>query len=249
MQEIIDIHAHILPGLDDGAFNMEEAQAMLQLAYSQGICKIIATPHYKRGQNRQFILEAGQRLQEKAYEINSQYQILLGQEILYFEDMMDDLRENKIFTMCQSRYLLIEFDPRISYSMMLQSLRKIIFACYIPILAHMERYLCLREKGKVEELIRSGCMLQMNYCSIIGTGFSSDIRWCRNQIRLGYVHMMGTDMHHYGGRGPEIKKALKWIRKHCGMDTYQKLVRGNAEEILKEKKQFTGDEHDSRQQR
>lgn len=235
MKGIIDIHAHILPDIDDGAYNMEEAQEMLMMAFRQGIHNIIATPHYKRGQSPEYIIKLYRKLQQSAFEIHKQYQIFLGQEILYSEDILEDLKEKRAFTMCGSTYVLIEFDPFIPYSRMFQSLRKIILARYIPILAHMERYPCLRKKGRVKELIDSGCMLQMNYSSITGYPFNKNVRWCRHQIKKEYVHMMGTDMHHINKRKPEIKKALIWINKHCRLETYQKLVCGNSEAMLKEK--------------
>lgn len=237
MQGIIDIHAHILPGLDDGAANMEEAKTMLELAYGQGIRKIIATPHYKRGQNLEHIMEVSRQLQQKAYEIHKNYRIFLGQEILYSEDILEDLREKRALTMCGSNYVLVEFSPLISYTRLFQGLRKLILARYIPILAHVERYLCLREKGRVNELINIGSMLQMNYCSIAGSKLNSEVRWCRRQIQEENVHMMGTDMHHMNKRTPVIKNSLTWMRKSCSMETYQKLVSSNAQNILKKRKQ------------
>ncbi len=236
MQGIIDIHAHVLPGVDDGAANMEEARAMLKMAYSQGIRSIIATPHYKRGQDLVHIMELITKLQQEAHQIHKHYNLYLGQEILYYEDLLEDLREKKVITMCGSNYVLVEFPPSVSYSRLFQCLRKIILARYIPILAHMERYLCLRERGRVNELIDSGCMLQMNYSSIIGSRLNYGVRWCRCQIQEEHIHMLGTDMHNMNERKPEIEKALAWIKKNCSKDMYQKLVSNHAQNILKKRK-------------
>ncbi|MDK2967463.1 CpsB/CapC family capsule biosynthesis tyrosine phosphatase [Lacrimispora sp.] len=235
MQEIIDIHAHVLPGLDDGAADMEEAKAMLQMAYSQGIRKIIVTPHYKRGQDPKQIMELSRKLQGEARKIHKCFNVYLGQEILYCEDILQDLKERRALTMCGSHYVLIEFPPLVPYSRMFQSLRKIILARYIPILAHMERYTCLREKGRVKELINSGCIMQMNYCSIAGSRFNRQVRWCRLQIRYGNIHMLGTDMHHMNERTPEIEKALVWIKKSCSLEMYHNLTGNYALNILKKK--------------
>lgn len=235
MQEIIDIHAHVLPGLDDGAADMEEAKAMLQMAYSQGIRTIIVTPHYKRGQDPKQIMELNRKLQGEAHKIHNCFNIYLGQEILYCEDILQDLKERRALTMCGSHYVLIEFPPLVPYSRMFQCLRKIILARYIPILAHMERYHCLREKGRVKELINSGCIMQMNYCSITGSRFKRRVRWCRLQIRDGNIHMMGTDMHHINERTPEIEKALVWIKKNCSLEMYQSLTGNYAQNLLKKK--------------
>lgn len=235
MQEIIDIHAHVLPGLDDGAADMEEAKAMLKMAYSQGIRKIIVTPHYKRGQDPKQIMELNRRLQWEARKIDKCFNLYLGQEILYCEDILQDLKERRALTMCGSHYVLIEFPPLVPYSRMFQSLRKIILARYIPILAHMERYTCLREKGRVKELINSGCIMQMNYCSIAGSRFKRQVRWCRLQIQEGNIHMLGTDMHHMNERTPEIENALIWIKKNCSLEMYQNLTGNYALNILKKK--------------
>jgi protein-tyrosine phosphatase len=101
----------------------------------------------------------------------------------------------------------------------------------------MERYLCLREKGRVNELISTGCMLQMNYCSIAGSQFNSEVRWCRRQIYEEHIHLMGTDMHHINKRTPEIKKSLTWMKRNCSVETYQNLVSNNAQRILKKREQ------------
>lgn len=236
MQGIIDIHAHVLPGIDDGAADMEEAKAMLQMAYSQGIRKIIVTPHYKRGQDPEHIKELSRKLQQEAHKIHKQFNIYVGQEILYCEDILEDLKEKKALTMCGSHYVLIEFPPSVTYSKLFQGIRKIILARYIPILAHMERYLCLRKKERVKELINSGCILQMNYCSIAGNRFNRQVRWCRCQIHQGHIHMLGTDMHHLNERTPEIEKALTWIKKNCSMEMYQNLVGNYALNLLKKEK-------------
>lgn len=237
MQEIIDMHAHVLPGIDDGAANMEEAKEMLQMAYSQGIRKIIATPHYKRGQKLEHFMALSRKLQQIAHEIHKQYNLYLGQEILYHEDILENLKEKKALTMCGSAYVLVEFPPLVSYSRLYQGIRKIILARYIPILAHMERYHCLRKKGRVNELINSGCMLQMNYSSIAGSRFNREVRWCRCQIQEEHIHMLGTDMHHLHERTPEIKKSLIWLKKNCSMELYQKLVSFNAQKVLIKRKQ------------
>ena len=83
-----------------------------------------------------------------------------------------------------SQYVLVEFMPSVSYEILFQGIRKLVSNGYTPILAHMERYGCLRKKG-TSELLDIGCKLQMNYDSIQGHWFSPEVRWCREQVKSG----------------------------------------------------------------
>jgi protein-tyrosine phosphatase len=142
--------------------------------------------------------------------------------------------------MNDSTYVLLEYVPMVSYTILYQSLRKLILAHFTPILAHVERYQCLRKKGRVQELAACGCMLQMNYTSIIGSWLKKDVWWCRKQIQKELIHMFATDMHHADQRKPEIENALIWLKKHCSMDYYEKLVSDNSKVMLKEREENMG---------
>ena len=103
---------------------------------------------------------------------------------------------------------------------------------YTPILAHMERYGCLRKKG-TSELLDIGCKLQMNYDSIQGHWFSPEVRWCREQVKSGVIHFLGTDMHRSDYRPPQITEALKWLDGHIDAQQIWCITYQNALRVIK----------------
>lgn len=111
MKGIIDIHAHILPGIDDGAKNWDESRKMLEKAYGEGIRHIIATPHYSRRGLTPHIYELAERLQDKAREIAPDFGTGLGQETFFHEGLVENLKMGKALTLEGSRYVLVEFEP------------------------------------------------------------------------------------------------------------------------------------------
>lgn len=183
MTGIIDMHAHILPGIDDGSRDWDESRRMLEESYRQGIRYIVATPHYSRSGLPSGIYELAERLKEEAHNIAPDFMTGLGQETYYHEGLVDHLREGKALTLEGSQYVLVEFDPQVSYEKMYQAIRKLTMARYIPVIAHVERYTCLRQGTNLSEIARCDCRLQMNYSSLSGNHlWDKETRWCRKQV-------------------------------------------------------------------
>lgn len=225
---IIDIHAHILPGVDDGAADWDEARWMLQCAYGQGIRTIIATPHYSQGQDVRRLEELARQMDKEAKRIDPGFNIFLGQEILYFGSMAERLKEGHALTMAGSRYVLVEFMPEVPYRKLYQAVRTVMMAGYYPIIAHVERYQALRDDGHMEELAGTGCHMQMNYRSLQGGMLDRNARWCRRQAQDGRIAFLGTDMHHRTYRTPEIIRSLRWLEGHVCDEWFADMTRGNA---------------------
>lgn len=231
-QEITDIHAHILPGIDDGAKDWEEAGTMLDMAISQGIRTIIATPHYSRRVLPEQIRELVLMLTKEARKTCPEFTIYPGQEILYFDSMTDALKDGKALTLADSRYVLIEFVPAVPFQKMYQGLRKIQQAGYHPVIAHVERYEALRKTESFQELREMGCLMQMNYKSLQGGAFDKHARWCRKQVQQGQIHLLGTDMHHSDHRTPVIRKSLEWLSGHVEQEYMASLTGGQGMKII-----------------
>lgn len=233
--KIIDIHAHILPQLDDGSRSMDESRLLLQEAYSQGIRKIIATPHYINGHSRaasDAIREYAAKMQEAAQEIAPDFGIFPGQEILYFSGILDALESETVLTLADTKYVLIEFPVNITFGEVFQAVRSLVFARYFPVLAHIERYCCLRQHGRVEELIHAGAWMQMNYQSLENMRHFGERAWCRRMVLDGKIHFLGTDMHRMDYRPPQIRTVLKWMEKKGGRDFLTQLTWGNPVTLL-----------------
>ena len=233
-RRIIDVHAHVIPGVDDGARNMEEAISMLCMAARQGIRSVIATPHYSRRKFIPGLEDLAKQLQQEIREYYSDFVIYPGQETYYHDGLTENLREGKAYTLAGSRYILVEFDEDVLYDEMLRGIRAMMGIGYIPVLAHMERYPCLRKKGLMEEISRNGCIFQMNYESLESRGlkYKREVDWCRRQVRSGWIQLLGTDMHRQDERTPNIKEALCWLEQHVEEELLEAMTYRNPLHII-----------------
>lgn len=237
--DILDVHSHILPKLDDGASTGKMSVEMLRSAAAQGVRRVIATPHYSPffpNTDPERIRGLCRGLNRKAAKVGIECRVRPGQEIMYSEGVLELLDKGKLLTMAGSRYILIEFDPSAPYSLIYKAVKESVSEGYSPILAHVERYQSVREKGKADELVGQGAYLQMNYRSIGGNWRSSTTRWCRDMLREEKIHFLGTDMHNMTTRRPEIMPAYEWLKKHLETDYIRRITRDNAKMILSDKK-------------
>lgn len=238
MKEFIDIHAHIIPKIDDGSTSNRETVEMLRQAYEAGISTVIATPHYSKGFCHYMpddVKKYCRALERHAQQhIAPEFRIFAGQEILYNEHSLEKIQKGKVIPLADSSYILLEFEPNIPYFDMFRALREIAMSAYYPVLAHVERYVCLREKGKVAEIKNLGVMIQMNYAHVDGKWHDKNVQWCRQTLKEGLVDLMGTDMHDSKERGPRIEGALKWMYKHLDEEYVNGLTSLNAKLIIGE---------------
>ena len=228
---IIDVHAHIIPGVDDGSRSMGESIRLLKHAAEQGICGVIATPHYSRQKSRQVYQDRFEELKQYVAKSIPGFLLWLGQETYYHDELLESLRHGHAIPYESGRHVLIEFSPDVAYSRMFQGLRNISACGYVPVVAHVERYACMR-KHSLEELKAIGCMLQMNYDSLKGLAIQPDVRWCRTQIRKEQIDLLGTDMHRMSYRPPEIREAIHWLKKNTSPEYLEKLTRTNPEKLI-----------------
>lgn len=234
---ITDVHAHILPEVDDGARDMEEALTMAKLAVGQGIRHIITTSHsLDRGESisSEMIVHKVELLRKELKKNEIPLEISTGQEIFYFDGAVESLKNGKICTMASSSYVLVEFLPKVSFRDLYQGMRKLQQARYWPILAHIERYACLRKDEQLAELCELGVYMQMNYTSLEGNFWNSDTKWCRKAVESGQIQFLGTDMHRsQGSRAPQTQKAVEWMRKKLPESRVRELVWDNPQKILR----------------
>ena len=165
---IIDMHCHILPGLDDGAQSLEEAVRALQEAKKQGIDQVILTPHHYPDSDMpiELIFQTMKQLEDAIQENEIGIKLYPGHECLYYTDLPEKLDKQEVLTLAGSRYVLVEFLENVHYREILYGMRQLKEAGYIPILAHYERYRTLMQKGKVAKLKDEGFLLQLNFDTV-----------------------------------------------------------------------------------
>ncbi len=234
-ERICDMHCHILPGVDDGAENLDTSRRMLELAWRDGIRTIIATPHYhpvkgKAGIDRwQAALEA---VQTAAGQIDSRIRVLPGCEIWYRQGIEELLLQKKVWTMCGSRYVLTEFSSGVGFSAMSDGLLNLQRSGFYPILAHIERYACLDEPEKVEALLQMRVYLQMNADTVLRGQELLRGRYVRTLLKRGYIHFVATDAHDLTRRRPQMKKSWSYISKLCGREYADTVCGKNALRVV-----------------
>lgn len=232
----IDIHTHILPGIDDGARDWEQTKRMLELQAAEGVTKIIATPHFDLERNRSTpsrIQELVQQANDAARELGVDITLYPGCEVLFSPGIPEAYRNGEILTLAGSRYLLVEFFPRSSFQEIREGVRELSMEGAIPVIAHVERYECLmNEYDRLFELEKIGALMQMNGRSLLGRSWDKRVRMCRKLIRNGFIHFLGSDCHNETERPPKMQKVYETIEGFCGEEMASSLAGGNAAHIL-----------------
>lgn len=225
MRSYMDIHAHILPEIDDGSSSWDESMEMLRIAYDEGVHLIIATPHYglyNQGYNISDAREKLAELNNRAAEISEKINVFLGNELYYVPGIVKDVISGKAATMAGSSYVLIEFSESISYNEVVNAVQEFTRAGYRPIIAHVERYRNLRDKdmSMVRHIKSLGAYLQVNTSNFIHKDrsklFSGKHKKSSYAIELlenDLVDFVGSDMHNSYSRIPVMKTAVEEISK------------------------------------
>ncbi len=232
---VIDVHSHVLPGIDDGSRTMEESLKLLEMVKEQGVDAVFATPHCPRRGPVRPTEELLSELREKVHGRLGSFSIYSGHETFYHENLPAQLKGGEARTLAGGKFVLVEFRTDVPYSALYRGLRTLGSSGYIPVLAHMERYGCLRTEKNLEDLTGCGCWLQMNFDSIQGNWLNPDVRWCRKQILKGRIRLMGTDMHRLDFRPPNIRQAMKWMEGHVEPVMLKRILCDNPGRIIDNK--------------
>ena len=211
---MIDLHCHILPGVDDGSAQMEISLDMAALAAASEIGTIVATPHCNtRDQRKNYrspeldaALAALQRALDRA---STPVKVLPGSEVLLRNDVGLLLDTQPLYTLAGSRYLLVEFyfdeDPRF----MDEALATVRRHSLIPVVAHPERYFCVQDMPRMaERWYERGYLLQLNKGSILGDLGERAYDTGRDFLQRGLCHVIASDAHHAAWRTPSFLRLL-----------------------------------------
>lgn len=224
-----DIHCHILPNIDDGAKNIDTSIKMASIAVSEGIDRIIATPHFDPGtDNIEVFLEkrnnALAALKSELEARNIDIDIIPGAEV-YLSPALINMEGLEQLCLGDSRYLLAEMP----FTLVPQWLDEILYSIQLkgitPILAHPERSVkVIKEPHILDKIVRNGTMLQLNASSICHMK-NRQLRKCIKYLfGSGMVHFIATDAHSTLNRKPVIQPALDIISEMHGRDMVEYLL-------------------------
>lgn len=229
---IVDVHSHILPGIDDGARDIAETIKMLLLAEAEGITHIVATPHFKKGYHNaapQKVKSLLQKIQNESDKRGISITLFPGNELYYFSEIEEELDQGIVCTMNESEFLLVEFSPLDSYRYIRNGLSSIQSAGLVPILAHIERYECLqREPGYARELKDMGIKIQINTSSVTGKTEMGIKRFTHGLLKKRLVDYIGTDAHRSGSRAPRFRECSRVLYKKYDSSYVDAILYENA---------------------
>ncbi len=239
LQGLTDIHCHLLPGVDDGAENMEEAIRMLKKEYDDGVRQIIVTPHYREGMfetSQQKIVYVYQKLRREAVRMDPTLFLYLGCEFHTHSEMADQLDQKMRPTLAGSRYVLTEFSSQHNYEWIRNQVYILRQRGYLPVLAHIERYPCLTgNMDNIRDIRDCGAYIQVNTGSVSGENGWRIKHFCGQCMRQDLIDFIATDAHGIRRRKPDLKACKKYVEKKMGSAYAEKIFNSNPEYILQNK--------------
>jgi len=238
--KMIDLHAHILPNIDDGSRSIEETLQLVKEAQKVGFEAIISTSHYMEGYYETAVLEREvwiNVIYQKLQEENIKMGLYLGNEIYLTENIITLLEEQKASTINDTSYILFEMplniEPLNVYNIVYEMLQNKL----TPILAHPERYTFIQEEPQiVTELIEKGVLMQCNYASSIGYYGKKAQIIMKKLLQNNMVHFLGSDVHRAGTIYPQMPQILEKIKQIIGKEKLEKLTTINPKILLKNKR-------------
>ena len=236
MQASIDIHCHILPGVDDGSPDTETSLEMLRIAEKNGIQQMILTPHHKpmhHNVSPEHNDLYTKRLQEIADKAGIKIRLFPGNEVYYSDETFDNLVDGKVHTMAGSEYVLVEFHPTNPYKAIHNGLYQVQAAGYVPILAHVERYgEIVAHISYVEELVEMGCLIQVNASSIMGKYGMGISHFTKKLLKKELVDFVASDAHDAVSRSPELLECRNYITRKFGEEYSDRVLYDNPLKVI-----------------
>lgn len=234
---MIDLHCHILPGIDDGPKTLEEATAMCRQALADGCQAMIATPHQRRGRwwnsDRAAIANLAQDLQAG---LGTRMRILVGGEVHVDSELLaevEKLPEGGICTLAGSRYLLLELDDRGRAGEAISLVHELTVAGWIPVVAHPEFIPWLA--GDLElaaRLVSLGARMQLTAMSVTGDFGKGPQADTHALLEAGLAHFVASDCHGTQRRPPGLRRAYQLIAGRWGADVAKRLVSDNPRAVV-----------------
>lgn len=218
---MLDLHCHILPGIDDGAPDVQTSLAMARIAVDDGITLTACTPHIYPGlydNNAQMILQGIEVLTRALQHAGIDLQLTCGADTHLAPDLVGGLRNGRIPTLNHTRYFLLEPPHHVLPPRLIDSCFALQSAGYVPVLTHPERLSYVDSAyGMFQELARRGIWMQITAGSLTGRFGSKPRYWAEKMMDEGLVHILATDSHGVDRRPPLLAEgrqaAEKWVDK------------------------------------
>ncbi len=233
---MIDIHSHLIPGVDDGSRNIETTIEAMREATQAGFTDIILTSHFMTDYyetDKDELIFWKEKIQEILDAKNINLKLHSGMEV-YITDQIGELyNEQKLLTLDDSKYILIELPMNTTINYLDYVIYFLDSVGIKFILAHPERYKAVQHNPKiVKEYIEKGCLMQCNFGSLTGMYGNNAKKTIKYLLKNNLVHFMASDCHNKGGIYLDIPKAITKLEKIVGAEKTKQITELNQMKIL-----------------
>ena len=227
MPPLVDIHCHLLPGIDDGAKSWEDSLAMARMAVADGIGTIVCTPHqlgsYRHNRGT-MIRDQVARLQQALNEHEIPLTVLPGADVRIEADMLSMLRSGEVLSLADRRWHVLLELPHELYMSLEPVLAELNAAKMTGILSHPERNQgLLKDPTPIARLVDAGCLMQVTADSLLGAFGTTAQRFAESLLDQGLVHFISSDAHGTKSRRPLLSEAHRRVAKRIDLQTADDL--------------------------
>lgn len=242
MDNYVDIHSHILYGIDDGSKSLEESIEIIKEHIKMGFTDIAVTPHYI--ENSKYITNNEEKenilktLKNELKKQNIKINLYIGNEVYINNNIEELLNQNEISTINNTKYLLIELPMQNKIKNISEIIYELRIKGIIPIIAHPERYEYVQKDiNYVDKLIEEGALLQSNYASILGMYGEKSKKALKKLIKQNKILILSTDVHYPNSKIYfNMDKIRKKLSKLIGEEKLKELTTTNPKKIIKNEK-------------
>lgn len=236
---MIDIHTHILFGVDDGSDQLEESLEMAELAVEGGTEILVATPHsnmpsvFENYESDGVCRDVYRRLQQMLQKERIPLQLVRGMEIFGYGDVSRLIRQKELISLNHSGYYLIEFPFDMHPDEMTMGLKLVFEGGGVPVMAHPERYYCVQDDPNlVYGWMREGVLSQVNRGSFFGRFGRREERTAHMLLEHNLITCIASDAHSATRRTPYMGDIYEYLEEQYSRDTADQLLQQNPERIL-----------------